>query len=125
MLIGIDIVDIQRIQASVSRTPRFLQRVFTEQERSYCLQKKNPYPSLAARFAAKEAVRKLDEVFISGFQFHDVEVIVDPRGKPQIVLHGKVLSDAAAAGIGELVLSLSHSKEQAIAVVCADQGVKE
>ncbi len=124
MLVGIDIVDIERIQTSVIRTPRFLQRVFTEEERSYCLQKKNPYPSLAARFAAKEAVRKLDQLFISSFRFHDVEVIVDQMGKPQIVLHGKVLEEATNAGIQEIALSLSHSKAQAVAVVCAEQGVK-
>ena len=80
MRIGIDIVDIKRFQLVIQRTPRILQRVFTEKERAYCLAKSNPYPSLAARFAAKEAIRKLHPSLSQGIRFHDVEVTVDGQG---------------------------------------------
>lgn len=121
MLIGIDIVDIARIRDIVKRTPRFLQRVYTEQELAYCRQKADPYPSLAARFAVREAVRKLDAVFTHGLHLRETEVVVDASGKPSLVLHGDVLELARQAGIKDFALSLSHSREQAIAVVIADK----
>lgn len=121
MLIGVDIIDIERLKEVASRTPRFLQRVFTAQELEYCMKKKNPYPSLAARFAAKEAIRKLDEIFVTGVRFHDVEVIIEKTGKPAIVLHGEVAVNAIDNGICDLNVSLSHSREQAVAVVCANR----
>ena len=122
MLIGIDIVDIARLKNVIDRTPRFLKRVFTAQELDYCFKKKDPYPSLAARFAAREAVRKLDNAFIKGIRFHDTEVIVDTEGKPQIRLHGAARQRAREVNINNLAISLSHSREQAIAVVIADKG---
>ncbi|MDD4171663.1 MAG: holo-ACP synthase [Syntrophomonas sp.] len=122
MLIGIDIVDIVRIKNVATRTPRFLQRVFTAQELDYCFKKKDPFPSLAARFAAREALRKLDIVFIKGMRFHDTEVAVDKDGKPLLLLNGNALEMAVKADIKEFAISLSHSHEQAIAVVIANKG---
>ncbi len=122
MLIGIDIVDIARLKNIINRTPRFLKRVFTSQELDYCLKKKDPYPSLAARFAAREAVRKLDSAFIKGIRFLDTEVIVDAEGNPQIILHGAARQRAQEVNINNLAISLSHSREQAIAVVIAYKG---
>lgn len=122
MLIGIDIVDIVRIKNVATRTPRFLQRVFTAQELDYCFKKKDPFPSLAARFAAREALRKLDIVFIKGMRFHDTEVAVDKDGKPLLLLNGNALEMAVKAGIKDFAISLSHSQEQAIAVVIANKG---
>lgn len=122
MLIGIDIIDIARIRNVIGRTPRFLERVFTQQEIDYCYSKKDPYPSLAVRFAVREALRKLDSVFIKGISFHDTEVLVDGRGKPHLVLHQTALLRAQEAAIRDFAISLSHSKEQAIAVVIASKG---
>lgn len=122
MLIGIDIVDIDRLKHIINRTPRLLQRVFTAQELDYCYRKKDPFPSLAARFAAREALRKLDCAFIKGIRFHDTEVIVDSEGKPQLFLYGDALIRAQAANITNLAISLSHSRDQAIAVVIANKG---
>lgn len=122
MLIGIDIVDIDRIQTAVNRTPRFLTRVFTRQEVEYCFKKSNPYPSLAARFAAKEAVRKLHPVFIEKFNFHDVEIVTDTRGRPQLVLHGTALAGQMQAKFGQIDISLTHSRNQAIAAAVATRG---
>lgn len=122
MRIGIDIVDIDRFQTVVQRTPRLLQRVFTESELSYCLAKANPYPSLAARFAAKEAVRKLHPDLSRGIRFQDVEVTVDGEGRPGVALHGVALANCQAAGLQSINISLSHSKMQAIAAVIAEGG---
>jgi holo-[acyl-carrier protein] synthase len=122
MRIGIDIVDIRRFQLVVQRTPRILQRVFTEGERAYCMAKSNPYPSLAARFAAKEAVRKLHPGLSQGIRFHDVEVTVNEQGRPGVALHGAALERCKGLDITGLDLSLSHSKEQAIAAVIAKGG---
>lgn len=122
MLIGIDIVDIARLKYVINRTPRLLQRVFTTQELDYCYMKKDPFPSLAARFAAREALHKLDCVFIKEIRFHDTEVIVDTEGKPQLLLHGEALLRAQEADIKNFAISLSHSREQAIAVVIASKG---
>lgn len=122
MLIGIDIIDIDRIKKSVERTPRFLERVFSREEIKYCLSKANPYPSLAVRFAAKEAVRKLDPVFSGGIKFHDVEVVVDEKGKPAIRLHGIAEQKGRQAGISSLSVSLSHASQQAVAAVIASKG---
>jgi len=118
-LIGIDIVDIDRLRKAVARTPRLLQRVFTVREIEYCFRKRDPFPSLAARFAAREALRKLDQVFIAGIRFHDTEVVVDAEGRPGWALHGAALEKSRDAGISQIELSLSHSQEQAVAVVIA------
>ncbi|QGT98738.1 Holo-[acyl-carrier protein] synthase [Candidatus Syntrophocurvum alkaliphilum] len=119
MLIGIDIVDIQRIKEVVIRTPRFLKRIYTEAELDYCLSKSNPYPSLAARFAAREAFRKLDYTFQKGVGFRDVEVKIDEFGKPYLYLSKIVIEKCEHKKIKEINISLSHSKNQAIAAVVA------
>lgn len=121
-LIGIDIVDIDRLRQAVARTPRLLHRVFTDREIDYCYRKRDPFPSLAARFAAREALRKLDQVFILGIRFHDTEVVVDSEGRPGWALHGNALEKARDAGISQIELSLSHSREHAVAVVIAKKG---
>ncbi len=122
MLIGIDIIDIERIKKAAARTPRFLERVFTAQEREYCFKKKDPFPSLAARFAAREALRKIDLVFAQRMGHHDSEVTVDENGKPHLVLNEQAQALAAEIGCHDFAISLSHSKEQAIAVVIASKG---
>lgn len=121
MLVGIDIVDIARIRRAVNRTSGFLKRVYTAQEIEYCYGKKDPFPSLAARFAAREAVRKLDQAFATGMGFHDTEIRIDAQGRPQLVLHADAMRRAQAAGIKDFAISLSHSREQAIAVVIASK----
>ncbi len=122
MLIGIDIIEIDRIKKAAHRSPRFLERVFTAQELDYCFKKKDPFPSLAARFAVREALRKLDESCIKGLGFHDTEVVVDQLGKPQLVLHKKAQEATDKAGLRDFAISISHSREQAVAVVIANKG---
>lgn len=122
MLIGVDIIEIERVKKAVERTPRFLDRVFTSRELVYCMKKANPYPSLAARFAAKEALRKLHPAFIAGVRFHDLEVLPGEDGRPQVYLHGEAEHRCRIEGIGEISISLSHSREQAIATAIAKKG---
>ncbi len=124
MRIGVDIVDIERFKTVVCRTPRLIKRVFTDRELQYCMARSNPYPSLAVRFAAKEAVRKLHPVLSQGLRFHDIEVSRDESGRPAIILHGAALEKAQAMGLINIEVSLSHSREQAIAAVVAGGGEK-
>ena len=121
LLIGIDIIEIDRIRQAALRTPRFLERLYTSGELEYCRSKANPYPSLAARFAAKEAVRKLHPAFTRDIGFHDVEVLVGAGGRPQILLHGAALIKCEQEGIRNINLSLSHSAIHAIAAVIAER----
>lgn len=122
MLIGVDIIEIERVKKAVERTPRFLKRVFTSQEVEYCMQKSDPYPSLAVRFAAKEALRKLHPALIRGVRFCDLEVLRDENGRPGVVLHGEAQRRCQAEGIRGIAISLSHSRDQAIATVIAEKG---
>ena len=122
MLIGVDIIEIERVKKAAERNPRFLDRVFTSRELGYCMKKANPYPSLAARFAAKEALRKLHPAFITGVRFHDLEVLPGEDGRPQVYLHGEAEHRCRIEGIGEISISLSHSRVQAIATAIAKKG---
>ena len=115
-MLGIDIIDIERFKKVALRTPSLLGRVFTPAELAYCQKKKDPYPSLAARFAAKEAVRKLDYNMIKGIKYQDIEVIVEDSGKPKIRLHGKALEQSVAFDTQTIAISLSHSQQQAVAI---------
>lgn len=119
MRIGIDIVDIDRMEAVVKRTPRFLNRVFTAGELDYCLSKRNPYPSLAVRFAAKEAFRKLDTGLCRGIRFADVEVAVTEGGRPELMLSAAVWTRTRELGINRFEISLAHARNQAVAAVIA------
>lgn len=123
MLIGIDIIDIERVKKVVSRTPRFLDRIYTRAELDYCLGKKNPYPSLAVRFAAKEAVRKLHPALI-GCRWQDIEIYVGADRRPVIRLHGNAGRAQQELGLGSPGISLSHSAQQAVAAVVTVKGQK-
>lgn len=122
VLIGVDIIEIARVRKAVERTPRFLKRVFTSREAAYCLQKSDPYPSLAARFAAKEALRKLHPALIKGVRFCDLEVLREEDGRPRVVLHGEAQRRCQLEGIRDIAISLSHTRDQAIAAVIAEKG---
>lgn len=118
--VGIDIIEIDRVARTLARFgERFLQRVYTEAEIAYCRGK----PSrLAARFAAKEAVAKALGVGIfwrEGVYWRDVEVIRDQRGKPGIRLYGGALERAQQEELTCWALSLSHSRDYAVAMVVA------
>ena len=117
--VGIDIVEIARIGQAVEQWQgRFLKRIYTEKELEIC---RNDIPSLAAHFAAKEAVMKALGTGIRGVGWKEIEVLSNPSGKPIVYLHGKAQSKAQELGINGLDISLSHSKEYAIAAVIGEK----
>lgn len=113
--VGTDLVEIVRIRQAIEKNPRFLQKVYTEEEIGYCRRKKNPWQSFAARFAAKEAVSKAFGTGLGKIGLLDIEVINKPSGQPQIILHGEAERFAKEHGIGSVHISLSHSEVYAIA----------
>ncbi len=121
--IGIDIVDIDRFQASVDRFgERFYQKIFTAIELAYCLKKVNSIESLAVRWAAKEAFSKaIGTGWRKPFHWKDIEVINNPAGKPFISLKGE-LNNLLKNKV--IHLSLSHSKTSAIAFVVIAENIQ-
>ena len=112
--VGIDVVDVARLARALTRTPTLAGRLFTEGERASVRTE-----SLAARFAAKEAVAKALGA-PGGLRWVDAEVVNDPGGRPRLVLHGGVAEEATAQGITTWHLSLSHDGGVATAVVIAE-----
>ena len=112
--IGVDIIEIPRIAGAIDRFgDRFLRRIYTERE----IEKyHNRVPSLATRFAAKEAVMKVLGTGFRGIGWHDIEILSDSRGKPVVLLHGRAQARAEALGIRSVTVSLSDSKEYAVAM---------
>ncbi|MFK7919784.1 MAG: holo-ACP synthase [Ilumatobacter sp.] len=119
--VGIDLVDIERFRASLARTPSMRTRLFTQIELDYVAPKLDPVPSLAARFAAREAVMKSLGVGLGAFGFHDVWVERAETGEPSLVVTGPALELADSAGVGIWHLSLTHSASTAGAYVIAER----
>jgi holo-[acyl-carrier protein] synthase len=122
LTIGVDLIEIARVERVLTRYgDRFLERVFTPAEVLYCRAR---LPELAARFAAKEAVSKALGVGVrmmsrDGINWQDAEIIGDMRGKPLVRLHGRAAELASELGLSEWAVSLSHTREHAIAFVVA------
>ncbi len=111
---GVDIIEIERIEAAVARHGgRFLERVYTEVELAQC---RGRAESLAARFAAKEAAFKALGVRLG---WREVEVRREPSGKPRLLLHGRARMVADKLGLKSWSVSLSHSRQHAVAVIVA------
>jgi holo-[acyl-carrier protein] synthase len=111
--VGVDVVDIARFEQSLERTPQLAERLFTAGERGL------PPASLAARFAAKEALAKALGA-PSGLEWHDAEVVADESGRPSLRLTGSVAAAASAAGATRWHVSLSHDGGVATAIVVAE-----
>jgi holo-[acyl-carrier protein] synthase len=119
---GVDLIEIARVERILTHYgDRFLERVFTPAEILYC--RARP-AELAARFAAKEAVAKalgvgMRMIARDGINWQDAEIIGDARGKPLICLYGRAAERAGQLGLTEWAVSLSHTREHAIAFVVA------
>ena len=114
--VGVDLVEIARMSRAMERTPRIIQRVFTEDEQAYCFKKARPAQHFAARFAAREAVLKaLGTGFARGVGFKDVSVGRDDAGRPYAILRGRAAEIAAEQGVREVALSLSYTHDVAMA----------
>jgi holo-[acyl-carrier protein] synthase len=108
--VGIDVVEIVRFEDSLARTPGLRERLFTPAEAT------RPPASLAARFAAKEAIAKALGA-PTGMAWHDAEVVSEDSGRPLLAIRGTVLARADALGVTSVHLSLSHDAGIASAVV--------
>lgn len=119
--VGVDLVELDRIERLLDADgERFLARVFTPAEQAYCFGKAKPVPSLAARFAAKEAVMKcLGTGWTQGVGFAQIEITRDAAGQPSVQLSGRAADAAALRHISGFRLSLSHGEHAAIAFAVA------
>jgi holo-[acyl-carrier protein] synthase len=121
--VGTDLIETKRIEVSIDRFgERFLERVFTTGEIAYCMRKKkNAAESFAARFAAKEAGAKALGTGISrGVTWKELEVRREANGRPTLHLSGRAAELAGAMGVRRMQLSLTHSRELAMAVVVVE-----
>jgi holo-[acyl-carrier protein] synthase len=118
---GVDIVEISKFKGIVLRNSRFVEEIFTAQERAYCGSMKNPYPHLAGRFAAKESYLKALGTGISGpgidSIFQEIEVIPTASGKPEIAVRGWAEKIAKKRKISQCSVSISHTARYAVATV--------
>lgn len=121
LLIGTDIIEVERIRASLDGKTggRFSARVFTPQEVSYCDSKgASRYQSYAARFAGKEAVSKAFGTGIGEYAlFNEIEIISDTKGKPFVNLYGRARKYYESLKASGISISLSHCREYAVAYV--------
>lgn len=116
---GVDLAEVGRIQRAAERFgPRFIERVFTPREIAYAERKANRYERYAARFAAKEAgMKAIGTGWRRGVRWRDFEVANLPSGKPTLLFHGKAAEFAARLGVSNVALSITHTKETALAHV--------
>jgi holo-[acyl-carrier protein] synthase len=117
--VGIDLLEIQRLERALERRPRLADRLFTDGEQAYAAARARPGQHLAARFCAKEAVAKA--LGLTAWSFRDVEVVSD-GGAPSVALHGAAAQRATELGV-EVRVSLTHTSTEAAAVaILADGG---
>lgn len=116
LAVGIDLLEIARLERALERRPRLADRLFTEGERAYAASRARPGEHLAARFCAKEAVAKA--LGLDGLRFRDIEVRSGVRGEPLILLSGAAAARAAQLGVS-VDISLTHTDQQAAAVAIA------
>jgi holo-[acyl-carrier protein] synthase len=118
--VGVDVVLVDRFARALGRTPLLADRLFTEAERTTSSGNPRSPESLAARFAAKEAVAKALGA-PAGLHWHDCEIVADPDGRPWLTVSGTVAAAAAEQEINRWHLSLSHDGGIASAMVVAER----
>jgi holo-[acyl-carrier protein] synthase len=112
--LGIDIVRVDRIRATLARFgARFSRRVLTERERAYVRDRPETF---AGRWAAKEAVSKVLGLGVRGIGWRDIEIERLPTGQPAVRLHGRAAARAAQLEMGRIALSISHERDYAVAI---------
>ena len=119
MKVGLDLIEIARIESALERYPRFAERVFTEVERAYCESRPNPVQHYAARFAGKEAVGK---ALGCGVRFTWREIEIAGRPKPGVRLSGWTKRWAEKTAAGAIDLSMTHSRQLAAAICLVRDG---
>jgi holo-[acyl-carrier protein] synthase len=120
--LGMDIIEVERVAARISREAGFRELVFSPKEIEYCEAKAHKFVHYAARFAAKEAFFKaLGTGWATGTAFNEVEIIHDEQGKPELSLSGQTKGSMASWGAIKISVSLSHLKTIASAVVIIEK----
>jgi holo-[acyl-carrier protein] synthase len=115
---GVDIVEIERIGEAVERWgDRFFNRIFTQGELDYS---RGRWPQLAGRFAAKEAVMKALGTGVRGVSWREIEVVRESGQAPTVVLHGRAKARAEFLTLGEIAISISHSRDYAVVVAVGE-----
>ena len=118
LIAGVDIIEISRVKRVYDRYgERFLRRIYTSREIAYC---RGRAPQLASRFAAKEATMKALGTGVRGVRWRDVEIVRERGQAPRIELHGTAKVRAERIGLSQIAISLSHSKDFAVASVIGD-----
>ena len=116
--VGVDIIEIGRVEEAINNFgERFLHRVYTETELGLCGHEPE---SFAVRFAGKEAVMKALGTGVRGVGWREIEILAERSGKPWVRLSGKAQRRAEGLGLKDLAISLSHSREYAVAFVVGD-----
>ena len=116
--IGIDIVEVKCIDNIIERWgDSFVKRIYSQEEIDYCYRKVRASMHFAARFAAKEAVMKALGTGNIGISWQDIEILTDEDGAPSVYLSGGAESRARELGVKDFAISLSHSREYAVASV--------
>lgn len=114
--VGVDIVEIARMERILERTPRFAARVFTDEERHYCENTTRPAAHYACRFAAREATLKALGCGFDGCgRYDEVSVVLDAAGRPQVALKGRAAEIARQQGVLAIAISLSFTRDMAVA----------
>lgn len=116
---GVDIVEIKRIKEILDKNPRFLSRNFSDEENLLFQEKQMKIETIAAGFAAKEAISKAMGTGIRGFNLIDIVILRNELGKPIVLLKGNAQKTADSLGIISFELSISHSNDYAIAFAIA------
>ncbi|MDH5364449.1 MAG: holo-ACP synthase [Dehalococcoidia bacterium] len=115
--LGVDIIEVERIESAIRQwDKRFLNRIYTEAELKIC---QGRIPALAARFAGKEAVMKVLGTGTKGVGWQEIEILADAQGKPLVQLHGKASERAKKLKLNEFSISLSDTKQYAVAAAVA------
>ncbi len=117
--IGTDLVELDRFRLAMTRTPGLVDRLFTDDERAYAELRRDPTERFAARFAAKEAALKALGAGIGSCDFREIEVVRAESGAPSLRLHGRAATLAAARGVGDWRLTMTHTASLAQAVAVA------
>ena len=120
---GVDLCEVPRIEAAIARYgARFIHRIYTERESAYAESKANRFERYAARFAAKEAgMKALGTGWRRGITWRDFEVSNLPSGRPTLRFYGRAAEIARELGVEQVTLSITHTKDQALAMVILEK----
>lgn len=120
--LGIDIIEVERVQYNIEKEAGFKEMMFSKAEIAYCESKASRFQHYAARFAAKEAFLKaIGTGWTKGIQFNEIEVINSDDGKPEMMVSGNTQKTLSSFAISKVLVSLSHLKTFATAVVVIEK----